>query len=107
MTHFQLDLDEVAWSNLAKIAPARGGNPWGALLGAQHELGGQLLRREVRELDPELVLVVSGRGYLEPFLTGAGLSPAWSRAGARQFDGQLDGRRWLVVNHPGTFARLR
>lgn len=105
MRHQDLDLDEIAWSNLAKVAPARGGNPWGKLLDAQHEIGGELLRREVRELDPDLVLVLSGRRYLEPFLRGAGLSPSWVRDGARQFDGQLDGRRWLVVNHPGTFAR--
>lgn len=104
MDHFQLDLHEIAWSNLAKLAPARGGSPSGHLLGMQHHLGGLLLRREVEELDPELVLMISGRGFLEPFLREAGLSPAWSRSGARQFDGELDGRRWLVVNHPGTFA---
>lgn len=105
MAHLELDLRDIAWSNLAKVAPARGGNPWGTLLGAQHELGGRLLRREVRELDPDLVLVVSAPGYLGPFLREAGLSPEWSRDGARHFDGQLDGRRWLVVSHPGTFAK--
>jgi hypothetical protein len=104
MAHLGVNVNEIAWSNLAKVAPAGGGNPWGSLLGAQHELGGQLLRQEVRELDPEFVLVVSGRGYLEPFLVGAAMAPVWSRDGARQFDGLLDGRRWLVINHPGTFA---
>jgi hypothetical protein len=63
-----------------------------------------MLRLEVAELDPEIVLVVSGRGYAEPFLAGAGLAPEWDRRGALQFDGMLDGRRWIVVSHPGTFA---
>lgn len=99
-----LELDEIGWSNLAKVAPAAGRNPGGELLWRQHRLGGELLRLEVEELDPEIVLVVSGRGYAEPFITGAGLAPAWSRRGALQFDGRLDGRRWIVVSHPGTFA---
>lgn len=99
-----LSLDEIVWSNLAKVAPAAGKNPNRELLWSQHEIGGRLLRLEVEELDPELVLIVSGRGYAEPFLSGAGLSPAWQRRGALQFDGRLDGRRWIVVSHPGTFA---
>ncbi len=99
-----LELREIAWSNLAKLSPAEGKNPWGELLWRQHALGGHMLRREVAELDPETVLIVSGRGYAEPFLAGGGLGPAWSRRGALQFDGVLDGRRWVIVSHPGTFA---
>ncbi len=100
-----VELNEIAWSNLAKAAPAAGKNPWGALLERQHRLGGRLLRREVNELDPDVVLLVSGRGYAGPFLAGAGFDVAWRPEGALQFDGQLDGRRWVIVNHPGTFAR--
>lgn len=104
MDSMGLELREIAWSNLSKVAPAAGGNPPGDLLWRQHRLGGELLRREVDELDPDVVLVVSGRGYAEPFIAAAGLQPAWSRRGALQFDGRLDGRRWIVVSHPGTFA---
>jgi hypothetical protein len=97
-------LDQIAWSNLAKVSPAMGKNPTGEFLWSQHELGGQLLRQEVEELNPELVLVLSARGYTAPFLQGAGFEPAWDRRDALQFDGVLDGRRWLIVSHPGTFA---
>lgn len=98
-----LTLDQIAWSNLAKAAPD-GGNPTGVLLTSQLELAGRLLRREVEELEPEIVLVISGRGYTEPFMTTAGYNVGWVRRGACQFDGMLDGRRWVVVSHPGTFA---
>ena len=63
-----------------------------------------MLKQEVAELDPEIVLIVSGRGYAEPFIREAGLAPEWDRRGALQFDGSLDGRRWIIVSHPGTFA---
>jgi hypothetical protein len=103
MDQLGVELREIAWSNLAKVAPSKG-NPWGPLIEGQWKLGGRLLRREVRELDPELVLVISGRGYTGPFLWHGGIEPTWSKDGARQFDGLLDGHRWLIVNHPGTFA---
>lgn len=104
MTAMDLRLDQIAWANLAQVSPAEGGNPGGELHWRQHRHGGELLRLEVEELDPEVVLVVSGRGYSEPFISSAGLAPAWSRRGALQFDGTLDGRRWIIVSHPGTFA---
>jgi hypothetical protein len=104
MDELELRLDQIAWANLAQVAPAAGGNPGGELQWRQHGRGGEMLRLEVQELDPEVVLVVSGRGYAEPFLAGAGLAPIWSRRGALQFVGSLDGRRWIVVSHPGTFA---
>jgi hypothetical protein len=100
-----VELRQIAWSNLAKVAPAEGRNPWGSLLDYQIQIGGRLLRQEVLELDPAVVLVVSGRGYAAPFLNAAGFDVPWRRDGALQFDGQLDGRRWVVVNHPGTFAK--
>lgn len=97
-------LEEIAWSNLAKVAPAEGGNPSGSLLELQHPHAGQLLRREVTELDPEMVLIISGRGYTDPFLRGGSIPISWSPRAALQFAGTIEGRRWIVVNHPGTFA---
>lgn len=99
-----LTLNQIAWSNLAKVAPGAGQNPEGALLERQRNRGGRLLRMEVDELDPELVLLVSGRGYAGPFLDAAGYVIRWQPDKALQFDGIIDGRRWLIVNHPGTFA---
>jgi hypothetical protein len=104
MGSMNLELEQIAWSNLAKISPGRG-NPTGALLSEQHVQGGQLLRMELSELDPSTVLILSGRGYLDPFLDGAGIRPGWAgRDGALHFDGQVEGRRWIVVSHPGTFV---
>ena len=100
-----LELNQIAWSNLAKVAPGAGKNPWGALLERQSKIGGRLLRREVNELNPDVVLVLSNRGYAGPFLEAAGYDIRWRPVGALQFDGSIDGRRWVIVNHPGTFAR--
>jgi hypothetical protein len=105
MDDLGLSLDQIAWANLAQVSPAAGGNPAGELQWRQQRHGGEMLRLEVDELNPEIVLVVSGRGYAEPFIAGAGLAPDWSRRGALQFHGILDGRRWIIVSHPGTFAR--
>ena len=99
-----LALREIAWSNLAKLSPADGGNPNGELLAVQHDLGGRLLRQEILELQPDIVLIVSGRGYTSPFLRGAGIHLDWSPNGALQFAGEVGGRQWIVVNHPGTFV---
>ena len=105
MDSMNLELEQIAWSNLAKISPARGKNPKGALLSEQHVQGGQLLKKELSELDPATVLILSARGYLDPFLDGAGIRPDWAgREGALHFDGQVEGRRWVVVSHPSTWA---
>ena len=88
---------------LRQVSPARGKNPRDDLLGVQQDLGGRLLRAEVKELDPQLVLVLSGRGFAEPFMAGARFHPDWRRDGALQFDGDIEGRRWLIVSHPGQF----
>ena len=104
MDSMNLELEQIAWSNLAKISPGRG-TPKGALLSEQHVQGGELLKMELSELDPSTVLILSARGYLDPFLDGAGIRPGWAgRDGALHFDGQVEGRRWIVVSHPGTFV---
>lgn len=99
-----LTLDQIAWSNLAKVAPATGRNPARELLWSQHRLGGAVLRREIEELSPRVVLIVSGRGYAEPFLSSAGIHPDWTSASGLHFAGRIAGRDWIIVGHPGTFA---
>jgi hypothetical protein len=104
MDHLDQDLRDIAWSNLAKVAPAAGKNPTRELLWSQHRLGGALLGLEVAELDPAVVLIVSGRSYSQPFLDHAGVDASWERRGALHFSGSIAGRKWIIVNHPGTFA---
>jgi hypothetical protein len=104
LSRANLRLEQIAWSNLAKVAPAAGRNPGRELLWSQHRLGGEVLRREIEELSPRLVLVISGRGYAEPFLSAAGIRPQWHAGFGLQFAGPIEGRDWIVVGHPGTFA---
>ena len=89
----------LAWSNLAKIAPAAGGNPGGVLLEVQRNLGPDLLRHEVDELRPRRVLVLTGRSWFEPFAVRLGLDVQW-RTGL--VEGVVSGGeiRWVIAKHP-------
>ncbi len=49
-----------AWSNLAKISPARGGNPQAWMLRWQLDRAGELLRMETEQLRPGLVVCITG-----------------------------------------------
>jgi hypothetical protein len=89
----------LVWSNLAKIAPWAGGNPGGRLLEVQRRLGPELLRLEIEACQPQVVLVLAGRWWSEPFTDALGLDVAWR-------DGLLEGvaddraRRWIIGPHP-------
>jgi len=89
----------LTWTNLAKIAPAGGGNPGGPLLQVQREIGPALLARELDEWNRSRVLVLAGRWWFEPFAEYLGLAVDWQ-------DGLVEGvaddgpRRWVVAPHP-------
>jgi hypothetical protein len=94
---------DLAWTNLAKIAPWGGGNPGSRTLGVQREHGPTLFAREVAELRPARVLVLTGRWWFEPFASELGLAMDW---GSGPVEGIADesGRRWVVLPHPMTRA---
>lgn len=92
---------DLAWTNLAKIAPWGGGNPAGRALRVQRDLGPALFAREIEELGPLRVLVMSGRDWFEPFASALGLAVAWSD-GAVEGVADQAGRRWVVTPHPMT-----
>jgi hypothetical protein len=89
----------LAWTNLCKLAPYAGGNPGGALLRVQRALAPTLLRREIEELAPKLVLVLAGRWWFEPFAEALGLDVHWQDGlvGGVADDGQ---QRWVIAPHP-------
>jgi hypothetical protein len=89
----------IAWSNLAKLAPAGGGNPGGPLLDIQRDVGSALVAREVLELAPRRVLVLTGRWWFEPFAARAGLDVEW-RDGLVQGVVRQPGRTWVIAGHP-------
>lgn len=49
----------IAWTNLYKIAPWKGGNPSGKLQAIQHEYCFELLKKEVEILSPEYVILLT------------------------------------------------
>ena len=54
---------DLAWTDLAKIAPWGGGNPTGRALQVQREHAPALFAREVAEIAPARVLVMAGRWW--------------------------------------------
>jgi hypothetical protein len=89
----------LVWSNLAKLAPAGGGNPGGPLLEVQRRFGPELLKREIEELQPLRVLVLTGRWWFDPFVEALGLPVEW-RTGFVQGVASDGSRRWVIASHP-------
>ena len=89
----------LVWSNLAKLAPANGGNPGGSLLDVQRQVGGALLAEELRQLAPRRVLVLTGSWWFQPFAAALGLTlepgSGLVEGVARERD-----RTWVIAGHP-------
>jgi hypothetical protein len=60
----------IVWTNLYKIAPAKGGNPKGHLREMQIEDGRLLLETEVKHFGPRRILFITGFKWVEPFICG-------------------------------------
>ncbi len=100
---------DVAWGNLYKLAPtfakdvmSEGANPISSLQDLQRAPCIELLRQEVAESNPRVVLVIAGRDWYQPFADGLGLSLV-ERGGARHVrDVAIDseGRKWIFTNRP-------
>lgn len=61
--------DNLAWSNLYKIAPHKGGNPKEKLCQAQFELCNKILKHEINVLQPKYILIMTGY-WFEAFNRG-------------------------------------
>jgi hypothetical protein len=56
MDELVLRLDQIAWANLAQVAPAAGGNPGGELHWRQHRHGGEMIWLRVHDGTAELLI---------------------------------------------------
>jgi hypothetical protein len=91
---------ELCWSNLYKVAPARGGNPSSAQREAQFPAAVKLLRMELDSFKPRRVLVLTGRSWFEPFEEPLGINVNWGR-GSLVEGTAVDGRTtWVIAKHP-------
>lgn len=59
----------IAWSNLFKIAPLGAGNPpkWMQALELAEGRAGKLLQMEINQLDPDVVVFVTGHAWMHEF----------------------------------------
>lgn len=97
----------IAWGNLYKLAPnvvggtGEGANPSASLMKHQRPLCLRLLRQEVEEIDPRVVLVIAGEWWYRPFAEGLGLdlTPAGQRY-VPHVATDSAGRGWIFTNRP-------
>lgn len=94
----------IVWSNLYKVAPARGANPTGRLLTIQQSGCIDLFRLELKTYRPSRLLLLTGNAWAIPFLSlGASDDESWSferpfieRSGVIP----ASGTRYVVAPHP-------
>ncbi len=60
-------IHKLAWSNLYKIAPRDGGNPWGSLCAAQLQNARKILTYELETLKSTHVIFVTGADWFSDF----------------------------------------
>lgn len=98
----------IAWSNLYKIAPkpsakelGKSANPSLSLMELQKRGCVDLLRREVEELRPALVLVLTGWWWYWPFMEALGVDTGEVKAGELvEATAVSGGRTWVFAKHP-------
>lgn len=92
--------EQVAWSNLYKVAPAVGGNPGVTLQRAQRDACRRLLRLEVEALQPRLIVFFTGWDWAEDLVPE---ELEWVRPERTDYVervGSSGERRWVIVCHP-------
>jgi hypothetical protein len=89
----------VAWSNLAKVAPAVSGNPSNWLGQSQSRGAWELALQEVEELNPRIVLLITGNWMDELRLNRIDAIPRKNATFVRHSSNR-DGRKWLIVERP-------
>lgn len=97
----------IAWGNLYKTAPtfaadvaSEGANPVSSLQGLQRAPCIALLRQEIAELNPGVVLVIAGPWWYMPYAEGLGLTIT-ARAEAKYVPHVAidpEGRKWVFTN---------
>ena len=95
--------DHLCWTNLAKIAPVRNGNPSNALWNAQVRTCSELLRIEVEALAPQRILILAGcdwYGPPEPFLDTLGIECHIEPSSLVQAVAKPNEQVWVFCKHP-------
>ncbi len=57
----------IAWTNLMRVSPATGGNPEEWSWNAQLPHASRMLLKEIRELTPDVTVVLAGSSWFDPF----------------------------------------
>ena len=92
--------DQIAWSNLYKIAPSNGGNPGSVLRRGQRPAAQWLLSTELRSFLPRRVLFLTGQRWAEPFIDPEFRAIELTSANDGLLAGYLDQAAIVVAPHP-------
>lgn len=96
----------IAWSNVCKIAPWKGGNPNNALYYAQLESCKKIFEEEVRQLSPKFVIMFTGKDWAKDFFLylnkGKELKSIkeldWDKYKCHVYD--INGTLFILTEHP-------
>lgn len=92
--------EKIVWSNLYKVSPRYENNPDDLLIKKTLEANIEILKTEISEYSPDLILFVTDRWFLEPFPQ----MPSFSEAFKIRFDGNYSYDS--VVGH-GVYANSK
>jgi hypothetical protein len=63
----------MVWSNLIKIAPAHRVNPGDKEIAAQEEHSVKLFKKEIEEITPKYIILLTNKGWAKPFVSASGI----------------------------------
>jgi hypothetical protein len=89
----------IAWSNLAKVAPAISGNPSNWLGQIQSPGAWELALSEIEEVAPRIVLLITG-GWMDAQRLRRIDAKLRSDSKFVRYSSNYDGRKWLIVERP-------
>ena len=90
----------IAWSNLYKVSPGRGGNPPNRLCWAQLDSCVEVLLAELEEFRPRRVLALTGWNWFQHFKDGLDVSAKVSEGNLVEAVGTIGDAQLVVARHP-------
>ena len=97
---------QLAWTNLYKVAPSQKGNPTLGLRRVQREPGSELLRHEITTLKPRAVVFLTGLGWARHFLDLLDVDyKTCLQKGLAERGGLVEGVPFVVARHPQRKSR--
>lgn len=96
---------KIAWSNLYKVSPHKGGNPTTRMINMQKEICKQITKKEIEVLSPQHIVLLTGLDWAQDILpdlkeTKAQQIKTWDNNKYIVSTYLHEGRNYIVSVHP-------